>query len=414
MVLENEVSHLAEDDGEQLARLLKDVAEEDPEGLLGTGYDVVSLDALIAGLQAEEFDVSSVPVREFDENIDTSGIKTATCPECGMSSHCDGGWPPFPKPQEKPQTVAIALPWTAENWYMVTASNERHALRGKRPVHSCAARSAPTITKTRSRFNVVQLPQQCAPKAYLRNGAAYVLRRWSESDIKVIGTFPTDFRFTNEAKAWEHIGNSVPPKFAQAIATCIRERILADRDFTYISLFAGCGGSSLGYKWAGGHGLAAVEFNANAAETYRLNFPETLMIERDIATVTARELMELTDLRVGELDVLDGSPPCQGFSTAGKRQLDDPRNTLFREYVRLVEGLQPKVFVMENVSGMVKGKMKLVFRTIMETLKATGYTVRCQLLNAMYYGVPQSRERLIWIGVRPDIGPIAEAASDTP
>lgn len=175
-------------------------------------------------------------------------------------------------------------------------------------------------------------------------------------------------------------------------------------EFTYISTFAGCGGSSLGYKWAGGNGIAAVEFDANAAETYRLNFPGTPVLQRDIATVTAEELLALTGLQVGELDILDGSPPCQGFSTAGKRQFSDPRNSLFKEYVRLIEGLQPKVFVMENVSGMVKGKMKLVFREIMLALKGTGYTVRCKLLNAMYYEVPQSRERLIWIGVRGDIG----------
>jgi len=175
-------------------------------------------------------------------------------------------------------------------------------------------------------------------------------------------------------------------------------------EFTYLSTFAGCGGSSLGYKWAGGHGVAAVEFDANAVETYRLNFPETPVLHRDICTVTAQELLDLTGLQVGDLDILDGSPPCQGFSMAGKRVLTDPRNSLFKEYVRLIEGLQPKVFVMENVSGMVKGKMKLVFREIMLALKATGYTVRCKLLNAMYYEVPQSRERLIWIGVRPDVG----------
>lgn len=173
--------------------------------------------------------------------------------------------------------------------------------------------------------------------------------------------------------------------------------------FTYISTFAGCGGSSLGYKWAGGRGLAAVEFDANAADTYRANFPGTPVIERNIATVTAEELMQVAGIGVGELDILDGSPPCQGFSTAGKRVITDPRNSLFREYVRLIEGLQPRVFVMENVSGMVKGKMKLVFREVMLALKSTGYRVRCKLLNAMYFNVPQSRERLIWIGVRKDV-----------
>lgn len=173
-------------------------------------------------------------------------------------------------------------------------------------------------------------------------------------------------------------------------------------EFTYLSTFAGCGGSSLGYKWAGGKGVAAVEFDANAAATYRANF-DTPVLERDIASVTAEEILALTGLQVGELDILDGSPPCQGFSTAGSRVMTDPRNSLFKEYVRLVEGLQPKVFVMENVSGMVKGKMKFVFRDIMLALKDTGYNVKCKLLNAMYYEVPQSRERLIWIGVRGDL-----------
>lgn len=174
-------------------------------------------------------------------------------------------------------------------------------------------------------------------------------------------------------------------------------------DFTVVSAFAGCGGSSLGYKWAGGRVVCAIEFDRNAAETYRLNFPETLIIERDIATVIAGEVLSLTGMSPGQLDVLDGSPPCQGFSIAGKRQFADPRNGLFWEFVRLIEGLQPRAFVMENVSGLVKGKMKLAFQAIMQALKATGYRVRCQLLNAMWFGVPQSRERLIWIGAREDL-----------
>jgi DNA (cytosine-5)-methyltransferase 1 len=101
--------------------------------------------------------------------------------------------------------------------------------------------------------------------------------------------------------------------------------------------------------------------------------------------------------------VLDGSPPCQGLSTAGKRNFDDPRNQLFREYVRLLRGLKPKAFVMENVSGMVKGKMKLIFVEILKELKASGYKVSARLLNAMYFNVPQSRQRMIFIGVREDL-----------
>ncbi len=176
------------------------------------------------------------------------------------------------------------------------------------------------------------------------------------------------------------------------------------RLFNVISTFAGCGGSSLGYKWAGGKVLAAVEWDDNAVATYKLNHHGASVLHRDIATVTAEELLELTGLKQCELDIFDGSPPCQGFSTAGKRQIDDPRNSLFKEYVRLLRGLQPKVFVMENVSGMVKGHMKHVFAIAMRELKASGYQVKCQLMNAMYFGVPQSRERVIFIGVRNDLG----------
>jgi DNA (cytosine-5)-methyltransferase 1 len=173
---------------------------------------------------------------------------------------------------------------------------------------------------------------------------------------------------------------------------------------TVISLFAGCGGSSLGYSMAGFRELAAVEWNGNAIETFQLNFPDIQIYGGDICTLTVEDLLEMTELKPGELDVLDGSPPCQGFSTAGKRDINDPRNDLFKEFVRLLRGLKPKVFVMENVSGMVKGKMKLIFAEIMRELKASGYKVSARLLNAMYFNVPQSRERMIFVGVRNDLG----------
>ena len=172
---------------------------------------------------------------------------------------------------------------------------------------------------------------------------------------------------------------------------------------TVISTFAGCGGSSLGYSMAGFRELLAVEWDQNAVDTFRRNFPDVDVYHGDIAALSVEEALRRTGLRPGALDVFDGSPPCQGFSTAGKRMLDDPRNQLFREYVRLLRGLQPKVFVMENVSGMVKGKMKLVFAEILRELKASGYRVSARLLNAMYFNVPQSRERMIFIGVRDDL-----------
>jgi hypothetical protein len=94
---------------------------------------------------------------------------------------------------------------------------------------------------------------------------------------------------------------------------------------TVISTFAGCGGSSLGYKLAGFKELLAVEWDQNAVDTFRLNFPEVPVYHGDIAKLTGAECMRLAGIKVGELDVFDGSPPCQGFSTAGKRKFDDPR-----------------------------------------------------------------------------------------
>lgn len=173
---------------------------------------------------------------------------------------------------------------------------------------------------------------------------------------------------------------------------------------TVISTFAGGGGSSLGYSMAGFRELLAVEWDDNAAATFKLNFPEVPLYHGDIAKLSVDECLRLAGIKPGELDVFDGSPPCQGFSTAGKRNIDDPRNSLFREYVRLLRGLMPKAFVMENVSGMVKGKMKLVFAEILRELRASGYKVKARLLNAMYFGVPQSRQRMIFVGIREDLG----------
>lgn len=174
-------------------------------------------------------------------------------------------------------------------------------------------------------------------------------------------------------------------------------------ELTVISTFAGCGGSSLGYKKAGYKELLAIDFDKNAVETFKLNFPEVPVWERDITKVSADEILKFCKIKKGELDILDGSPPCQGFSTAGKRNVNDSRNILFEQFVRLINDLQPKVFIMENVSGMVKGKMKGMFIEIINQLKSLNYNVKCKLLNAKFYEVPQSRERLFFIGVRKDL-----------
>lgn len=167
-----------------------------------------------------------------------------------------------------------------------------------------------------------------------------------------------------------------------------------------ISLFSGCGGSSLGYKMADCNVVASCEFDDNAAKTYQLNFPSTKLFLKSVVELKAEELKACYE---GELDILDGSPPCQGFSTIGKRDFSDSRNQLFQQYVRILRELKPKVFVMENVSGMIKGNMKFTFVEILKSLKEVGYKVKCKLMNAKYYGVPQTRQRVIFIGIRNDL-----------
>lgn len=271
------------------------------------------------------------------------------------------------------------------------------------------------------------------------NGGLYhpsECRMLHHSEFKRLASFLDDYFFAGKRKdKQERIGNSVPPLFMYSIARNIKSMLQtgkphrqevrtgkidypahlaamwekaitprADDAPTVISTFAGGGGSSTGYMMAGFRELLAVEWDDNAVQTLRLNYPHLDIYHGDIAKLSVEEVLRRTGLQPGQLDVFDGSPPCQGFSTAGKRDFDDDRNQLFREYVRLLRGLQPKVFVMENVSGMVKGKMKLIFVEILQELKASGYKVSARLLNAMYFHVPQSRERMIFVGVREDLG----------
>lgn len=184
--------------------------------------------------------------------------------------------------------------------------------------------------------------------------------------------------------------------------------------YTAISTFSGCGGSSLGYKMAGFKVLWASEFIPAAQEVYRINHKDTILDTRDIRKVTPGDILDAIGLGAGDLDLLDGSPPCASFSTAGKREAgwgkvknySDTKqrvDDLFFEYARIVKGVQPKVFVAENVSGLVKGTAKGYFKMILSELKVCGYTVSARLLDAQWLGVPQMRQRVIFIGVRNDL-----------
>jgi len=186
--------------------------------------------------------------------------------------------------------------------------------------------------------------------------------------------------------------------------------------FNAISTFSGCGGSSTGYRMAGFKVLWASEFIDAARDSYAANkAPYTILDGRDIRQVQAEDILKAINMKPGELDLFDGSPPCASFSTAGKREAgwgkvkkysDKSQRTddLFFEFSRLVRGVQPKVFVAENVSGLVKGTAKGYFLEILADLKAAGYRVKCKVLDAQWLGVPQQRQRTIFVGVREDLG----------
>lgn len=188
-----------------------------------------------------------------------------------------------------------------------------------------------------------------------------------------------------------------------------------DERFKFISFFAGGGGSSTGYRIAGGKTLLVNEFVPEAIKTYKSNYPDTLVLPDDIRKLTPEEILEKAGIEEGELDLLDGSPPCSAFSTLGSREkgwgetkkYSDVQQSnvedLFFEYIRMLRGIKPKTFVAENVAGLVRGKAKGYFNEIIRELRASGYHVEAKVLDAKYLNVPQQRNRLIFVGVRDDL-----------
>lgn len=171
-----------------------------------------------------------------------------------------------------------------------------------------------------------------------------------------------------------------------------------------IDLFAGCGGLSLGFEMAGFEIPLAIEKDEWASETYKKNHPSTHVITEDITQIINLEpLLDKVNLPI---DGIIGGPPCQGFSLSGNRDKNDPRNSLFMEFVRFVKFYKPKFFVMENVSGILSMKTKNnlnVKDLILKEYNNAGYNVKICKLNAAEYGVPQSRLRIVFIGIRNDI-----------
>jgi len=194
--------------------------------------------------------------------------------------------------------------------------------------------------------------------------------------------------------------------------------------FNVISTFAGGGGSSTGYRLAGGKILCINEFVEEAQNTYRENYPDTPILPGDIKQLSGKDFLDIAKLDVGELDILDGSPPCSAFSVAGKlshsrdgkhsdgwgqtKNYSDGKmveniEDLFFEFLRVADDIKPKVIIGENVKGLTIGEAKQYFNKIQNTFEDIGYDVVAKVLDSRYFGISQTRTRVFFIGVRNDI-----------
>lgn len=171
------------------------------------------------------------------------------------------------------------------------------------------------------------------------------------------------------------------------------------KEFTCIDLFCGCGGFSKGFEQAGFKIVLGTDIWEDALITYKRNFPNAKIINQDIVQLSGKDLLNKTGLNNENIDVIIGGPPCQGFSVSGFRLIDDPRNKLYKSFVRLVNEIQPKVFVMENVPGLIRLFDGKIGKQVIEDFSNIGYNVSMRILIAADYGVPQIRQRVFFVGV---------------
>lgn len=169
-----------------------------------------------------------------------------------------------------------------------------------------------------------------------------------------------------------------------------------------IDLFSGAGGLSLGFEQAGFDVVAAVEIDPIHAAVHKFNFPNCVVITNSISELNAEDIREQSRIGSKEVDIIIGGPPCQGFSLIGQRVLDDPRNSLVSEFLRVVKELSPKYFLFENVKGLTAGSHRQILIELVTEFETFGYTIKTpwQVLNAYNYGVPQDRQRLFLLGAR--------------
>lgn len=169
-----------------------------------------------------------------------------------------------------------------------------------------------------------------------------------------------------------------------------------------IDLFAGAGGMSLGFEQAGFDVVAAVEIDPVHCATHKFNFPHCAVLPRSVVGLTGAEVRMAAGIGTRCVDVVFGGAPCQGFSMIGQRALDDPRNVLVRDFLRIVGELDASYFVFENVKGLTLGRHRRFLEEIVSTADALGYEVKLpwRVLDAAHFGVPQHRERLFLLGTK--------------
>jgi len=210
-------------------------------------------------------------------------------------------------------------------------------------------------------------------------------------------SFPDNYRFYGaKSHIATQIGNAVPPLLAYSVAAEIKKHLTS---FNTIDLFSGAGGMGLGFKECGFNIIVANDIFKEAAMTYRQNHPSTPFVEGSITDPEIKK--EIISIgKKNSVDVIIGGPPCQGFSLAGKQLSDDPRNFLYKEFVELVSELSPKMFVMENVPGILSSNNGKTFESIKNEFSLLGYNVVAQKLLASDYGVPQKRKRVFIVGLK--------------
>ncbi len=216
-------------------------------------------------------------------------------------------------------------------------------------------------------------------------------------------------RQKKETLVTSSIFNSGVPSLQEVVKGINHNFKYPDKALTSIDLFSGCGGLTKGFSMAGIRSIFASDIDENCEKTFAVNFPGVPFLCKDITQITKEEVDALTGNAVP--DIIIGGPPCQGFSLANKRRnlvADDPRNRLFYGFVKFINWYSPKLFVMENVKGLLSMKDGAVLETILNEFRHAGdyggYDVKYKVLLASDYGVPQNRERVIIIGTRHDLG----------